>query len=53
MVMSVGAFSDICFGGVGLFAADMVKCQATKPEQHMFAASSWREKHPYSLRGTA
>ena len=31
----VGVFSGICFGGVGLLAADMAKCQATRPKQCM------------------
>ena len=53
VVKSCGCFSNIYFGGGGLPAADMANCQATRPDQHVFAISSQVEKCLYSLRGTA
>ena len=31
----MGVFNDICFGGVGLLAADMARYQATRSNQHI------------------
>ena len=38
-------FSNICFGNVGLQAADMARYQATRPNQYMcsLSAAAWKE----------
>ena len=39
VVMFSGCFYNVCFGGFGSQTADMARFQATKPNQHIFAAS--------------
>ena len=40
----MGVFYDICFGSVSLVAADIIKCQATRLNQHMclLLAAEWK-----------
>ena len=51
VVMSGGVFSNICFAGVSLLAADMSGHKTRSA--HVFTASNQGKKRPYSLRDTA